>query len=122
MKKIALTASTLFLLPFVAFAQTGTLSNIRTLINNFGAIVQGLIPILIAATVVIFFWGLFQYVRGSGEDASKGKGIMIAGIAALFIELSIWGIIVFAQSSLGIQTNSQSQSQVSPPAVPLQNL
>jgi hypothetical protein len=120
MKKTALFGSLLFLLPAVAFAQQGNLNNIKALVVAIGSITNALIPILIAATVVVFFWGLIKYVMHSGKNAANGKGIMIGGVIALFIELSLWGIIIFAQNSLGIGSNA-IQGSVVPPTVPQVN-
>ena len=56
-----------------------------------------LIPVLIAAALVVFFWGLVKYIL-SGK--SKGaKDIMIAGLLGLFVMVSVWGIIRIAQNT-----------------------
>ncbi len=101
MKKTALVSAALLALPFVVSAQ-GNLSNIGTLVGSFGTIANMAIPIMITVALLFFFWGLITYVRGAGEDKGEGKKIMLGGIAALFIMVSIWGIVGFAQSALGI--------------------
>lgn len=83
----------------LAFAQTNT-SGIEGLIISAGRILNELIPILIALALVIFFWGLIQYIRSSGEGHGTGRNIMIAGIVSLFIMVSIWGIIRLLQNTL----------------------
>ena len=48
---------------------------------------------------------MVKYIRtgaGSEEATKEGKKIMIWGIVGLFIAFSIWGIITFIQSELGI--------------------
>lgn len=112
MKKTAALSTLLFALPFVAAAQQ--LTQLRTFVASIGGLLGQLIPILIAATVVIFFWGLFNYVRKSGKKAENGKKVLIAGIVALFVEVSLWGIIIFAQQSLGI---GGIQGGINPPVV-----
>ena len=114
MKKIALIGSLLWALPFVAFAQTA--QNLVGLIRLAGDILNMLIPVLIALALVVFFWGLVQYVWGaSGEDSkSSAKNIMIAGLLSLFVMVSVWGIIRLAQNTLGVQGNQPIQ----PPFVP----
>ncbi len=73
------------------------------LVSSIGYIINLLIPIIIALTVLIFFWGLFKYVLGGGDkEKSDGKGILIAGIIALFVEVSIWGIIHLLATTVGI--------------------
>jgi hypothetical protein len=62
-----------------------------------------LIPLLIAMALVAFFWGLVRYVWGGGEEGHKeGRNIMIAGITALFVMVSVWGIIRLVQNTLGV--------------------
>ena len=106
MKK-TLFAASLFVAPFVAAAQ-GNLGNIQQLILSIGNIVGLLIPILIGVAMLFFFWGLIKYIRASGEGHKEGQNMMIAGIVSLFVMVSIWGIVRFAQSSLGIDPNAQN--------------
>ncbi|MDO8517744.1 MAG: hypothetical protein Q7S26_00425 [bacterium] len=100
MKKIALTTVALFAVPFVAFAAGGELTGINTLVTSSGTIIANLIKVLIGLALVVFFWGLIKYIWGGGKDTAKGKSIMIAGIIALFVMISIYGIISFAQNAL----------------------
>jgi hypothetical protein len=114
MKKTALIGSALWAAPLLALAQTG--QNLRGLIVMTGDILNMLIPIIIALTLLIFFWGLFNYVRAAGGKGSdNGKKVMIAGIVALFIMVSIWGIIRLVQNTLGVQGGQA----IPPPTVPL---
>ena len=98
MKKTAIASTILFALPFIASAEA--LGNIRAIIDSIRGIVNVLIPIAIAATVLVFFYGLFKYVQGAGKGHKEGKNIMIAGIIAIFIEVSLWGVIGFVQNAL----------------------
>jgi len=107
MKKIALISSTFFALPLVALAQYGTLAPIQQFIISIGNIVALLIPITIGIAMVFFFWGLVQYIRK--PEAAEGKKIMIAGILALFVMVSIWGIIKLAQTAILGGTNQPNQ-------------
>ncbi len=97
----SLTSVTLFALPLVVSAQND-LGNIRNLIVAVKGIVNLLIPIAVAVTVVVFFWGLIKYVSGSGKGHEQGRNIMIAGIIALFIEVTLWGVVGFVQNAIGI--------------------
>jgi hypothetical protein len=100
MKKIALISSLLFALPAIAFAQA--LQPVKNLIAAVGGILNMLIPVLIALALVFFFWGLIQYIRNSGEGHADGIKTMTAGLVALFIMVSVWGIINLAQGALGV--------------------
>jgi ATP/ADP translocase len=114
MKKTLFTSALLLATPFIAAAQQ--LQPIRNLIASIGLILNALIPIAIAATVLVFFFGLFKYVRGAGDakGAADGKKIMIAGIISLVVMISVWGIVRLVQSAFGITDNSSIQ----PPSVP----
>jgi hypothetical protein len=101
MKKFALTLSIL-LLPFVAHAQFDNLSN---LLDSFGGLIDVATPIVVGLALLAFFWGLAKYIFSAGNEEAKesGKNIMIWGIIALFVMVSVWGIVRFIGSALGIQ-------------------
>ncbi len=112
MKKTALIGSLLFALPFIAFAQN--LQYGVTLLGSIGGLVSSAVPILIGLAMVAFFWGLVKYVKGVGKDHEAGKNVMIAGLVALFVMVSVWGIIQVAQGALGIGTGASFNT----PSVP----
>ena len=82
-------------------------SNLTSLIAFAGDILNRIIPVLIALALVVFFWGLIQYIY----THKKGKDIMIAGLVGLFIMVSVWGIIRIAQNTLGVGSGG-------PPSIP----
>ena len=74
MKKTALFSSVLFFTPLLALAQT--LIPIRNLIAALNGVIIALVPLLIGAAVVAFFWGLLVYIFKSGKEGNKeGKKI-----------------------------------------------
>ena len=79
------------------------MNNLTQLISFAGDILNRVIPVLIALALVIFFWGLIQYIRT--HKAGKGKDVMIAGLVGLFIMVSVWGIIRIAQNTLGVSNS-----------------
>jgi len=105
MKKTALLSLALFALPFVASAQA--LQPIKNLIVAVGGILNMLIPILIAAALVFFFWGLVKYIRE--PEHAEGRKTMIAGIISLFIMVSVWGLVNLAQNALGVSGSGSVQ-------------
>jgi hypothetical protein len=102
----------LFAAPLIASAQA--LTPLKQLIVSIGSILNLLIPVLIAAAIVVFFWGLVMYIRK--PEISEGKNVMIAGILALFIMVSVWGLVNLVQNSLGVSGNAS----VTVPQVPIQ--
>ena len=116
MKKSVIGSALLLLLPGVAFAQIGLQPAVQFL-NSISVLEDLLVPILIAAAVLVFFYGLIMYLwGGSKEDGhKKGRGIMVWGLIALFVMVSVWGIIKIAQDAFGINGNQT----VPIPAVPV---
>lgn len=74
----------------------------QELIRGVKGIVDLLIPLVVALALLYFFWGLAKFIRSAGnEDArDEGKQIMLWGIVALFVIVSVWGIVQFLQREL----------------------
>lgn len=119
MKKYLATLSTLAL-PAVSFAQLNTTppSGGQGLIDNVGTsafrianlianLVNFLTPVVVGLALLAFFWGLFLYIYKK-DDIKAGRDYMIGGIIALFVMVSIWGIINFFGNTLGISTGGQA--------------
>lgn len=73
-----------------------------------GEIIGKIIPIIFALAVIYFFWGIVQYIRGAGDPkkASEGKSIMIYGIIAIAVMISVYGIVTWLQDTLGINSTA----------------
>ncbi len=70
-----------------------TFSGIVSLIIN--SILDPVIILLIALALVYFMWGVLLYVnKGSeGGDRTKGIQMMSYGILAIFVMVSVWGLV-----------------------------
>lgn len=82
-------------------------SDIGGLLTNFNKnIVQNLITLLSGAALVVFLWGLVRFIydraRGDEKDLQKDKEGMLWGLGALFVLVSVWGIIKMVQDIFGI--------------------
>lgn len=79
--------------PVLAAAQG--VGNTIALVTNIRALINAIIPVLFAIAIVYFFWGLIKYIGSAGDAkaASEGKSIMIWGIIALAVMVSVYGII-----------------------------
>ncbi len=85
------------------FSQNNVLVQMLTLVKN---IADKLIPILVALAVLAFFWFLIRFIwKGSADPAErdKMKWGMLWAILAIFVMVSIWGLIGFISSVTGIQ-------------------
>lgn len=94
---LALLFGTMFL-PALLSAQT--LLNTLALVNTF---LNALIGLFITLAIVAFFWGLIKYlINMNNEDAHKGIQIMLWGVIAIFVMVSIWGIIRLLQATFRV--------------------
>lgn len=109
MKKVI--AGALFFAPMFAFAQQ--LGNVTRLIQSVRGIIDILIPLVAALALLYFFWGLAKFILATGngdEDArEKGKNIMIWGIVALFVIVSVWGLVRFVGDAIGIRPDDTNR-------------
>lgn len=89
------------------------MQNLRTLIVEFGNLVELAIPIVAGLALLGFFWGLAKYIFSQGNEKStmEGKKVMIYGLVALFVMFSVWGIIGFFQRDLNIEGGGIIQIQ-----------
>lgn len=67
----------------------------RDVLCTMGTIVNTLLPIVVACTVAVFFWGIVKMIYSAGDQKAveAGKKLMIWGIVGLFVMISIWGIL-----------------------------
>ena len=85
--------------PFLAFAET-----LQGVLGIVGQLIGTATPIVVALALVYFFWGLGQFILGSSESEKRKEaiGIMIYGIIALFVMVSIWGIVNVLQTTFNV--------------------
>lgn len=86
-------------------AQAGsTPRNFSELVGVFLNIIQDLIPVVASLALLVFLWGLAKFIFRIGGDEKaivEGKSLMKWGLIALFIMVSVWGIIKFAYDDIG---------------------
>lgn len=111
MKKIVY-AFVMFLFPVVTFAagNAGFDENGATaFIDSIMRIISKIIPLLVAVAVLIFIWGVLKYILAGSDDATKrteARGFMIWGIIAIFVMVSVWGLVGILQKATGIGPSS----------------
>lgn len=69
--------------------------DLKEVVCFFLGFINKLLPILLAMTLLVFFWGLVGLIRSSGDEkaVSEGKQFMLWGIVGLFVLVSFAGII-----------------------------
>ena len=82
----------LFIIPFIVFAAP---KNITDIINLLIGIIKQAGILVVALALLFFFWGLSKFIlqAGSEDGRKEGRNIMLWGIIALFIMISVWGIV-----------------------------
>lgn len=99
MKKIFLFLFILFPLSVSAFA----FPDLRTLANELAQVLKIVLNILGALAFVAFWWGVAKFILAAGDSKSiaEGKQFMLYGVLALFILVSIRGILLFSFTQFG---------------------
>ncbi len=59
------------------------------------SILNPVVALLVGAAVVYFMWGVLTYVKRGSEEGDREKGIqmMSYGIMAIFVMVSVWGLV-----------------------------
>jgi len=113
MKKALLLTALFASVPLMAAAQ-----NLSDILQVFANFINALIPFFIALAVLFFIWGVFSYIT-AGDDAEKrkaGQGRMIYGIIAIFVIVSVWGLVNLLESQF--QLDDTGGTAPDTPAVP----
>ena len=90
--------------PVVLSGGTGNNALLK-LLSVAQTLVSRLVPFLIGVAVLAFFWFLITFIvkgQSSPEEQKKSLAGMGYSILALFVMVSIWGIIGFFGSIFGI--------------------
>ena len=64
---------------------------------------RAIIPLLFAAALVIFIWGVIQYMMSANDQTKReeGKKFIMWGIVSLFVMTAIWGILSILAGTFG---------------------
>ena len=102
--------------PLLAFAQTYTPNmGISGLFGLLGSWVSYALPLIISIAVVWFVWNVFRYaVAGDEEQKAKSRTDMVWGIVAIFVMVSIWGLVSILQSTFGTSNATVNFSNTLP--------
>ncbi len=70
-------------------------------------IAKSVFPLIFVLAIVMFVWGVVQYVINNDEEAKKAKGkqFMIWGIIGLTVMVSVWGLVRIVGKTFNIDTN-----------------
>ena len=90
--------------PMILFAQDGTAKAHQLVGKINDAILFPLITLLSAVALVVFLYGVFEFVRGSSNDTAreKGKKHILYGTIGLLVMLSAFTILSIAAATFGL--------------------
>ena len=95
------------LAPAAVQAQTVNLSYVDNIFSGLKTVLAAAIPVLVALALALFIWGLVVFIANSGSDNKRdeGKSRMVWGVIALFVIVSVWGIVEILQDLTGADGN-----------------
>ena len=114
--KKSLKSLPLAFLPLIAFAQTGSTlcgpikyskSLQWYLCEVYKIIGQYLIPLLMLAATGFFIYGIVMFIKNANNETKRTeyKNYMTWGIVALFVMVSVWGIVAILGQIVGTDTS-----------------
>lgn len=108
---------TAFFAPTLSFAQNTSSGSLCTykyakslqgyMCEIYKIVGQYLIPILSLAAMGFFIWNIVQYIRFADNQAKRKeyRQSMIWGVIALFVMVSVWGIVAILGGIVGTETS-----------------
>lgn len=68
-------------------------------VNEMVGVINAIIPVLVSLALLVFFIGLIKYIYNAGDVRAHTQGLEFIkwGLVALFVLLSVWGILDVAQ-------------------------
>ncbi|MES2416248.1 MAG: hypothetical protein V4504_00945 [Patescibacteria group bacterium] len=82
-------------------------SKAQDIINYATCIIShSIIPLIMGMALVVFIWGVVQYIAGAEEEAKREKGrqFIIWGLIAITVIVSIYGMVQILGDTFGIQS------------------
>lgn len=90
-------------------------TTIPTIVQGFTEAIVPLVAVALGIAVLVFVWGLALYILRAGDDEQmeEGRQRMLWGVVALFMIVSVWGIVVILENIVGVgPTNTCPPPQI----------
>lgn len=91
----------LFVLPTVALAQVNDAFDVTFLIYDW---IERLSFLFMAGALALFVWGLVKFIYNAADTKAheEGKQLIVWGVIAFFVLVSLWGLVRFLSDSLSL--------------------
>ena len=81
--------------------------------ETFGTLVSLGTTIAVSLAFFFFFWNLFKFIKaGDADSKEEAQGKMVWSLVAIIVIVSLWGIIAFVRSVLGIEPGQANDVEV----------
>ncbi len=106
MKKFGFILALSLALPLAASA--ADVSNLNAIVTFIQNLLNTILPLIIAAAVVYFVWGMFQVLRADDEEKKKkAQTTVIYGVISIFVMVSIWGLVNILSNTFSLDTQNR---------------
>jgi hypothetical protein len=89
-------------IPMVALAAP---RNLKDVIQIFIDYLGYAIPLIFSLAIVAFLWGIAQYFFSMGEKKEEARQLALWGIIALFVMISMWGLVRILSGTFQLETS-----------------
>jgi NADH:ubiquinone oxidoreductase subunit 2 (subunit N) len=95
--------------PSLVSAQTYLSSTGKFLTEALALLNTTIIPIVFVLAMLFFFWGIANYIRKEGHEKDEAKKVMLWGVIALFVMVSVWGLVEVIRGELNLSVGSPAR-------------
>jgi len=76
-------------------------------------IVNNVIILIVGLSVAYFLWGVAKYILHSDDTKARGEGrnMMIYGIIAIFVMVSMWGFVNLLNNTLRLDNRTIPEAE-----------
>lgn len=73
-----------------------------SLVYSLVSLIDKLVILVVAMSVLVFFWGMAMFIVKSGDSKSheRGRDMMLWGIIIFFVMGSLWGIVKLVTATI----------------------
>lgn len=86
---------------------SGQIKTLTDLINFFVCILlKSVVPLLFTVSLIVFIYGVVKYIMHADDEKEReeGRKFMLFGIIALFVMVSVWGLVQVLRNTFGLDT------------------